>query len=151
MGIISDAVAKYGPTVLAVMAVVYVMYMVGLILVLRRLHRLNWQAFVPVLNYYAQVKAVNAPTRWFPLSLLPFLGVVYAGSVAIRVGKAFGRKPFFSVIWLTIGAPLGLFYIALSKRPVNPAVLDEPAQLFDVKAIRRQAKRLRHNGPQNTP
>ncbi len=143
MNVVQDLIARYGALVLTIMVVAYLMYMVGLILVLHRLHRLRWQAFIPIVNYYAQVKAVNAPKRWFPLSLLPFLGIVYSGSVAIRVGKAFGRTPFFSVIWLTVGAPLGMLFIAFPKRPLDLTALDEPAQLFDVKSIRREAKRLR--------
>jgi hypothetical protein len=114
--------------------------MVGLIFVLRRLRRLSWQAFVPLLNYYAQIRAINAPKRWFLLSLPPYVGAVYMGSVAIRLGSVFGRGPAFSLVWLTVGAPVGMFILAFSNRPPNPDLLREEARLLDIKAVKRESK-----------
>lgn len=125
----------------AFMIIAYFVYMVGLIFVLKRLHRLSWMAFVPVVNYYAQVRSINAPKHWFWGALVPVVGAVYAGSTAIRMGAIFGRGPAFSLVWLTIGAPIGMFVIALGKAPVNQDLLNGTPRLLDVKAIKRDAKR----------
>jgi hypothetical protein len=129
-----------GIGIFLVLLVSYILYMIGLILVLRRLKKLSWQAFVPVLNYYAQIKAVNAPKSWFVLSLPPYIGAVYAGSVAIRLGSIFNRGPGFSLIWLTIGAPIGMFILAFSKVPLDKEVLAVKAKLLDIRAIKLKSK-----------
>jgi len=130
----------------------YVVYMVGLILVLRRLSRLTWLAFVPLANYYAQVRAINAPRRWFAWSLIPYVGAVYVGSVAIRLGMIFGRGPAFSLVWLTFGAPVGMMILGLSRGPVNVEYLEQTPKLLDVKAIKQQSKSLqRTNQPGDRP
>jgi hypothetical protein len=134
--LILDALRAVG----AVAVLAYVLYMVGLIFVLRRMDRLSWMAFVPLVNYYAQVRAVNAPRRWFALALTPYIGAVYAGSVAIRLGEIFGRGPAFSLLWLTIGAPIGMFIIAFASRPLNVALLDQPLRLMNIKAIKQRQK-----------
>jgi hypothetical protein len=130
-----------GVAVALAAAIAYLMYMVGLILVLRRLRRLTWKAFVPVLNFYAQVKAVNAPSSWFALALTPYVGAVYAGSIAIRLGAIFNKNAAFSVVWLTIGAPIGMFIIARSKEPINQDLLDSKIKLMSIKAIERHRKK----------
>lgn len=129
-----------GIGLVAIVTLAYLMYMVGLILVLRKLGRLSWLAFVPIANYYAQLRAVNAPRRWFAFALVPYIGAVYAGSAAIRLGRAFNRGPAFSLFWLTFGAPVGMFLIAHSKEPIHPELLEEEATLIDVKAIKRRAR-----------
>ena len=140
MQTIIDIIVNIGVALFIVMAVAYVAYMIGLIIVLRRMHKLSWMAFVPLLNYYAQVQAIGAPKRWFVLSLPPYIGAVYAGSVAIRLGQVFNRGTAFSLVWLTLGAPVGMFVIAFSKTPMNEAVLAEPARLLDIKVIKRSAE-----------
>ncbi len=140
MSSIEQAIAAFGLGVVLVMALAYVAYMIGLILVLRKLGRLSWYAFIPLLNYYAQVRAINAPRRWFLLSLPPYIGAVYAGSVAIRLGSIFGRGPAFSLVWLTIGAPVGMFILAFSKTPINHDILANEAKLIDIKAAKHHAK-----------
>ena len=146
MHAIENSVASLGAVVVIFLVVSYAVYMVGLILVLRRLGRLSWLAFVPLLNYFAQVRAINGPPRWFALSLIPYVGAVYVGSVAIRLGLIFGRGPAFSLVWLTFGAPVGMMILGLSHGPVNQEYLDQPPKLLDVKAIKRQSKTQRPTG-----
>lgn len=126
--------------VAVILVVAYIAYMIGLILVLRRLGRVSWHAFIPLLNYYAQIRAINAPGRWFLLSLPPYIGAAYAGSAAIRLGAIFGRGPAFSLIWLTFGAPIGMFVLAFTRRPIDHEILNEKAHLLDLKAIKRLGK-----------
>ncbi len=140
METITNALVNIGIAFAVTMVVLYIVYMIGLILVLRRLKKLTWHAFVPILNYYAQVVAINAPKSWFALSLPPYVGAVYAGSVAIRLGRIFNKGPLFSLTWLTLGAPVGMFIIGLSKAPVNEEALLEKAVLLDIKATRRDEK-----------
>lgn len=125
----------------AFMIIAYFFYMLGLIFVLKRMHRLTWLAFVPGVNYYAQVRAINAPKSWFWGALVPIAGAVYAGSTAIRLGAIFNRGPGFSLFWLTIAAPVGMFVIALSREPINQEYLNGTPRLLDVKAIKRDAKK----------
>jgi hypothetical protein len=134
------AIVNIGIGAIILVVVSYLFYMAGLILVLRRLGRLSWRGFVPLLNYYEQVRAINAPPRWFALSLPPYVGAVYMGSVAIRLGSVFGRGPAFSLVWLTFGAPVGMFVLAFSRRPLNLDVIRDEAHLFDIKAVKRSAK-----------
>ncbi len=122
------------------LVVSYAAYMIGLIFVLRRLHRLSWQAFVPLLNYLAQIKAIHAPSRWFFLSLPPYLGAVYVAAVAIRLGRVFGRTPAFSLTWLTLGAPVGMWLLAFGKNNPDVAVLAEPAVLIDTKKLKTKRR-----------
>ncbi len=117
----------------------YIMYTIGLYKVFKHLDRPAGRAFVPVLNYYSQIRAVRAPRKWFFLSLLPYIGVVYAGSVAIRLGAVFGKEPSFSLFWLTFGAFVGMPIIARST-PVHPELLDKPLRLIDVRALRKKLK-----------
>jgi hypothetical protein len=120
----------------------YLMYMIGLILVLRRMRKLNWMAFVPLLNYYALMRAVNAPGRWFFLTWVPYLGAAYAGTILIRTGAVFGRGPAFSLFWLTLGSPVGMFRLAFTKKPLDRELLSSRPKLLDIKAMkgRRPAK-----------
>jgi len=124
----------------------YISYMIGLIVVLRRLDRLTWQAFIPILNYYAQVRAVGAPARWFFLSLTPYLGAVYAGSVAIRLGAIFGKGPAFSLFWLTFGASIGMPILARSPM-LNKELYEKPIKLLDIRSIQHK---LRHEKYKST-
>jgi hypothetical protein len=115
----------------------YLNYMIGLILVLRRLGRMSWWAYVPLLNYFAQMRALGAPRRWYLLSCIPYLGAAYAGTIAVRLGQVFGRSTSFSLFWLTLGAPVGMYIIARSKQPLHPELLEHELTLLDIKAIRR--------------
>lgn len=139
MSAIQTTVLNAGLVVIVAGLVAYLAYMVGLILVLRKLERLSWMAFVPILNFYAQMRALNVPGRWFPFSMMPYVGVVYAGTVAIRLGAVFGRGPGFSLFWLTFGAPVGMFMLAFSKQPLQIDILRDRARLLDVRAIKRSA------------
>jgi hypothetical protein len=138
MGNLQTAIINAGLAVVIIGALAYLVYMVGLILVLRKLGRVSWMAFLPLLNYYAQVRALNAPARWFPFAMIPYIGVVYAGTVAIRLGSVFGRGPAFSLVWLTVGAPAGMFMLAFSKEPLHLGVLRDEATLLDIKALKRR-------------
>jgi hypothetical protein len=130
------ALINVGLAVVVAMVLAYLSYMLGLIFVLRRMGRLTWLAFIPIANYYAQVRAINAPKRWFLLSMPPYIGAVYAGSVAIRLGAVFGRGPGWSLVWLTLGSPVGMFVLAFSRRPADLSIIDEEAHLLDIKAVK---------------
>jgi hypothetical protein len=137
---IENALVNTGAVVAILLVASYVAYMVGLILVLQRLGRLSWLAFVPLLNYFAQVRAINGPSRWFAFSLIPYVGAVYVGSVAIRLGLIFGRGPAFSLVWLTFGAPVGMYILAFSQGPLHTEFLEQKPKLLDVKALKRQSR-----------
>ena len=137
---VQSVILGVGIGVVTLVALAYLMYMVGLILVLRKLGRLTWLAFVPIVNYYAQLRAINAPRRWFAFALLPYIGAVYAGTAAIRLGRVFNKGPAFSLFWLTIGAPIGMFMLARTKEPIHPELLNNEATLIDVKSLKRQTR-----------
>ena len=132
------AILRGGLSLLLIIVVIaYLAYMVGLIFVLKRLDRLRWQAFIPVLNYYALVKALGAPTRWFFISLIPYLGLVHLGSILIRLGAIFGKSTSFSLFWLAFGACIGMPILARSPT-FHKDLLDQPIKLLDVRDIRRK-------------
>ena len=135
---IQTLMVNAGIAVVVAGAIAYLAYMVGLVLVLRRLGRLSWMAFVPILNFYAQMRALNAPGRWFGFSMMPYVGAVYAGTVAVRLGKVFGRGPAFSLFWLTVGAPVGMFVLAFSHNPLQLDFLHDEAKLLDIKALKER-------------
>lgn len=120
-------------------AAAYLSYMIGLIAVLKRLDRLSWQAFVPIFNYYAQVRAVGAPGRWFFYSLIPYIGFAYVGTIALRLGAIFGKKASFSLFWLTFGASFGMHVIARSPT-FDEDLYHQPIKLVDVRALRRRLR-----------
>jgi Family of unknown function (DUF5684) len=134
-----------GIVIIAVLA--YLAYMIGLVLVLKRLKRLSWQAYIPLINYYAQIRAINAPSKWFLISLTPYVGAVYAAAVAIRLGRVFGRSTAWSLTWLVFGAPVGMFIIALGKTPPDTGLLSEPAELVDLKKIKQDRARRKKAKP----
>jgi len=117
--------------------------MIGLIRVLRRIDRLTWKAFVPILNYYASVRAVNAPRRWFFYALIPYVGAIYAGSVAVRLGAIFGKGITFSLFWLTFGSPVGMHIIARTPEEINKALLEKRLGILDIRRLRRELLRRR--------
>ena len=127
-----------GLAAIIIVAFVYLLYMFGLILVLRRLNKMTWQAYIPIFNYYATVRAVGAPGRWFWLSLIPYFGAMYAGTVAIRLGQVFGKRPGFSLFWLTLGAAIGMFVLAFSKTPHDEKLLNSEIYLLNVKSARKK-------------
>ncbi len=134
-----------GSAYLALLLVVvsYLSYMIGLIRVLRRIDRLTWKAFVPILNYYASVRAVNAPRRWFFYALIPYVGAIYAGSVAVRLGAIFGKGITFSLFWLTFGSPVGMHIIARTPEEINKALLEKRLGILDIRRLRRELLRRR--------
>lgn len=137
---VQNAILGLGLAAAILAAAAYLAYMVGLILVLRRLGRLSWMAFVPILNFYAQMRALNVPGRWFPFTMMPYVGVVYAGTIAVRLGAVFERGPAFSLIWLTVGAPVGMFILAFSQVPPHLGILRDEAKLLDIKALKRHGQ-----------
>lgn len=134
---LTNAILNIGVAVVIVMVVAYFVYMFGLILVLRRMDRLTWHAFVPFINYYSLLLAINAPKKWFGLAQIPYAGSVYVGSGAVKLGRTFHRGPAFSLTWLTIGAPVGMLVLARSKKPIDQKVMAERAHLLEIKAIRK--------------
>ncbi|HRK40515.1 MAG TPA: DUF5684 domain-containing protein [Candidatus Saccharibacteria bacterium] len=135
-----------GSAYLALLLIVvsYLSYMIGLIRVLRRIDRLTWKAFVPILNYYASVRAVNAPRRWFFYALIPYVGAIYAGSVAVRLGAIFGKGITFSLFWLTFGSPVGMHVIARTpEEEINKALLEKRLGILDIRRLRRELLRRR--------
>lgn len=120
----------------------YGSYMVGLIRVLKRLDKLSWKAFVPIVNYYASVRAVGAPRRWFFFALIPYIGAIYAGSVAVRLGAIFGKKITFSLFWLTFGSPIGMHMIAKTpEESINRDLLEKQMSILDIRKLRRELRR----------
>lgn len=124
----------------------YISYMIGLYAVLKRLDATAWHAFIPIYNFYALVRAVGAPTLWFFLSFLPYIGVAYAGSVAIRLGAIFGKDAKFSLFWLTFGAFWGMPIIARSET-FNVELRDRPLRLLDVRKIKQRQKEDKKTPP----
>jgi len=127
---------------LILLIIAYGSYMIGLIRVLRRINKLSWKAFVPVLNYYASVRAVGAPPSWFFFALIPYVGAIYAGSIAVRLGAVFGKRITFSLFWLTFGSPVGMHRIARTpEENINWELLDKRMSILDIRKLRRELRR----------
>jgi hypothetical protein len=117
--------------------------MFGLSLVFRRLGAKVWPAYVPAYNYIALIRTLGLPKSWQAVAFVPYLGQVYSIPIAIRLGKIFRKNAAFSSLWLTIGAPIGMLLIALSKQQLDLDVLKEPAPHIDTKKLKRLASRKR--------
>lgn len=139
-----QSILQLGLGVMIIIAVTYVMYMIGLSLVLRQLGYSGWVAFVPVYNYYHLIRAVGLPRRWFGLAIVPYAGTLYALAISVRLGKIYHRGVAFSSTWLTIGAPIGMFIIAFSKRGRDLSVIHEPPPKIDPKDLQKHLKKRPH-------
>jgi hypothetical protein len=62
--------------------------------------------------------------------------------IAIHLGRIFGRGPGFSLFWLTLGSPIGMFMIA-RQNFIDTELLNQPAAMLDIKSIRRRLKKAK--------
>lgn len=123
------------------LVVAYFVYMAGLSVVLRQLRAPAWRAFIPGYNIMAQIEAVGLPRNWFVKAIVPYVGALYALAIAVRLGRVYGRKPMFSSVWLTFGAPVGMWVIALgSHRPDMQVVASPPPHIDKAKFEARMGK-----------
>lgn len=117
------------------------MYCVGLSLVLRKLNKRIWPAFLPIYNYKVLIESLGLPERWFFYSLVPYAGTVYSVAVAERLGKIFSRGFVFSSFWLTIGSPIGMYILGLGKTKPNYEIISSPPpKLSSIKAKMKRQK-----------
>jgi len=122
------------------------MYVIGLSVVFRRLGAKAWQAFIPGYNYLVLIHILGLPKTWQATAFVPYVGQIYSVAVGVRLGKIFGKDAAFSSLWLTVGAPIGMPLIALSKVKPKLSVIKEPAPHIDPKqlqgALRRTKKKI---------
>lgn len=79
-------------------------------------------AFIPIVNWFIQVRIAGFSAWWGLLAIIPIVNLVFFVIVAIRIGRGFGHGVLFSLVLLLILAPIGYFIIGLSSdrysRPV---------------------------------
>ncbi len=126
---------------LVVFFVTYSMYCLGLFFVLRKLKARAWMAFIPVLNFRELVISVGLPLRWFLYCLVPYAGTIYSFAVAERLGRMFSKHFAYSAFWLTIGSPIGMNMIGISKIKPNMEIIDNPPP--NLKELRARLVRLK--------
>ncbi len=122
-----DILFGLGIGVLTVMILLFLSYSIGLSMVFKKFGVRRWKAFIPIYNFYNLVEILHLPKRWAGLALVPYAGTIYSMVAAQRLGKAFGKRTGFSLIWLTYGAFIGMPLLGLSKKAPDEAVINEPA------------------------
>ncbi len=113
----------FGGGVGAVLALTYyVLLAVAMWRVFSKAGYLGILAFIPIVNWFIQVKIAGFSAWWGLLALIPIVNVVFTIIVAVRIGRGFGHGAFFSFLLLWLIAPVGYFIIGLSSdrytRPV---------------------------------
>lgn len=100
----------------------YVLLAVAMWRVFSKAGYLGILAFIPIVNWFIQVKIAGFSAWWGLLVLIPIVNVVFTIIVAVRIRTASGTRPFFSFLLLWLIAPVGYFIIGLSSdrytRPV---------------------------------
>ncbi len=129
---------QIGLWAVGILVLAYFLYMLGLFFVFRRLGANPWPAFVPAYNYIVLIRVLGLPVSWQAAAFVPYLGQIYSIAVGVRLGKIFGKSVAFSSFWLTIGAPIGMPILALSKHKPDLSVIDEPAPRIDTKKLQKQ-------------
>lgn len=122
---------------LVIIIVAYMIYAISLSVVFRRLGAKPRYAFIPGYNYIVLIRTLGLPKSWQATAFVPYIGQIYSVAVGVRLGKIFGKNKAFSSIWLTIGAPIGMPMIALSKITPDLSAIDEPAPKIDQKKLRK--------------
>lgn len=72
-------------------------------------------AFIPIVNWFIQVKIAGFSAWWGLLAIIPIVNLVFFVIVAVRIGRGFGHGVFFSIVLLLLIAPVGFFIIGLSS------------------------------------
>lgn len=72
-------------------------------------------AFIPVVNWFIQVKIAGFSAWWGLPVLVPIVNIVFSIIVAVRIGRGFGHGAFFSFLLLRLIAPVASFIIGLSS------------------------------------
>lgn len=126
---------------LIIFLVTYFAYCFGLFFVFKKLKARPWLALVPVLNFHELVVAIGLPNRWFLYCLLPYAGGIYSIAVAERLGRMFGKKFAYSVFWLTIGSPIGMNMIGLTKNRPDLTIKNDSKP--DLNELKSRLKRLK--------
>lgn len=93
----------------------YVLLAVAMWRVFSKAGYLGILAFIPVVNWFIQVKIAGFSAWWGLLVLVPIVNIVFSIIVAVRIGRGFGHGAFFSFLLLWLIAPVGCFIIGLSS------------------------------------
>lgn len=136
-----DLLFGFGIGVLTLLFVMFLAYSIGLSMVFKKFGERRWRAFIPIYNFATLIKVLHLPKRWAAYALIPYAGTIYSMVVAQRLGKSFGKKTSFSLIWLTYGATIGMPVIGFSKKQPNLSVLDEPTP--NIKEFEKTIKEFR--------
>jgi hypothetical protein len=136
---LSEILINIGLVLVVFIIIIYLMYSVGLAKVFAKLGEVKWKAFVPLYNFKTLIEVLHLPSRWFVLSLTPYIGTVYSVAVAYRLGRVFGKSLVYSSVWLIVGSPIGMLQIGFSNTPLHLEVIKEPPP--NIKDIERRLMR----------
>ena len=75
----------------------------------------GWAAIIPLYNTYTLVKIAGLNPLLFLLFLVPFVNVVFAIYVMIKIGEAFGKTVGWSVIFLVILSFIGMLMVGFGS------------------------------------
>ena len=86
----------------------------------------GWAAIIPLYNTYTLVKIAGLNPLLFLLFLVPFVNVVFAIYVMIKIGEAFGKTVGWSVIFLVILSFIGMLMLGFGSetyhKPASGAI-----------------------------
>ena len=84
----------------------------------------GWAAIVPLYNTYTLVKIAGLNPLLFLLLLVPFVNVVFAIYVMIKLGETFGKTAGWSVIFLVVLSFVGMLILGFGDaKYTKPATL----------------------------
>jgi len=86
----------------------------------------GWASIIPFYNTFTLVKIAGFNPWLFLLFLIPFVNVVFAIYVMIKIGEAFGKTLGWSVIFLVILSFIGMLMLGFGSetyhKPVSATV-----------------------------
>ena len=80
-----------------------------------------WYGFVPILNAITLVRIVGFSAWAVLLYLIPIVGFIFHIAVAMRLGKAFAKPTFYSVVLLWLFSVIGYRMIGFDDSRYNRA------------------------------
>ncbi len=103
-----------------VMLVIAVIMIIALWKIFTKAGEPGWAAIVPFYNAYTEFKIAGLNPWMFLLMFIPFVNIVAAIWVAIKIGERFGKSLGWSIVLLVLFPFIGFLILGFGKDPYLP-------------------------------
>ncbi len=111
--------AMMTPTMLASL-ILAVIGMIALWKIFTKAGEPGWAAIVPFYNLYIAFKVAGLNPWMFLLMFIPFVIIVVALWVSIKIGERFGQSVVWSIVLLVLFPFIGFLILGFGKDPYLP-------------------------------